>query len=256
MRHRPRVPASVLLASIVVAAALLRAIFFVGLVSGDPQDDGIYYKNAFALFQDKWPHLEQFRAVPAGWLANPIDQFHVRPMVTVPIAAIFMMVGPGEVPAALWSFFCSLVTVLVMYRLGERVRPGVGLPAALLCAFYPLEVINATRILSDVPVGMFSALSFLLLVESWKRPDTRLFAASGAAAAAAYLANARGLILLGTLLCTAIGLAARRHIPWRGAPLILAGFAAVFAIEATFYYAETGDPLLSYHIQSGAAHFK
>ena len=68
MRRPPRIPASVLLGAIIVAAALLRASFFVGLVSGDPQDDVIYYRNAFALFEEKRPHLEQFRSVrPTGW---------------------------------------------------------------------------------------------------------------------------------------------------------------------------------------------
>jgi hypothetical protein len=256
MRRPAKAPASVLLGSIVVAAVLLRAIFFVGLVSGDPQDDGIYYKNAFSLFEEKQAHLERFRSMPADWLANPIDQFHVRPMVTFPIAAIFMVLGPGETTAALWSFFCSLVTVLVVYRLGQLCRPQVGLLAAGLCAFYPLEVINATRILSDVQVGMFSAVSLLLFVEASRRPGIRLFVASGAAAAGAYLANGRGLIFLVILILCAIGMAARRRIPWRSAGLVLAGFAGVFCLEATVYYVQTGDPLLSYHIQAGAASFK
>jgi hypothetical protein len=37
---------------------------------------------------------------------------------------------------------------------------------------------------------------------------------------------------------------------------VLAGFGAVVAIEAAVYYLRTGDPLLSFHIQSGASLFK
>jgi hypothetical protein len=255
-RQPVKIRPGVLLGVILVAAVALRAIFFVGLASGDPQDDGNYYKNAFALYEERRTHLEQFRSVPADWLANPIDQFHVRPMVTYPIAGIFMALGPGETSAALWSFLCSMVTILVIYRLGEQCRPGVGLMAALLCAFYPLEVINATRILSDVQVGMFSALSLLFFVAATRRPAVGLFLAAGAATGGAYLANARGLIFLLILCGSAIALALQRRIPWRGVPLLLAGFAGVFCIEASFYYAKTGDPLLSYHIQAGAASFK
>ncbi len=153
--------------SILLLAILLRAVFFVGLVSGDPQDDGIYYGNAFALFTDGPRYLERFRGLPEDFLANPIDQFHVRPMVTYPIAASFALFGPGEVAAALWAGLCSILSVLVAYRLGFVLHGRtVGLVAALLCAFYPLEVINGTRILSDVQLGLFSSVALLLLVEA------------------------------------------------------------------------------------------
>ena len=192
---------SALLGPILLLAVLLRAGFFVGLVSGDPQDDGIYYANALALFTDGPRHLERFRSLPADFLANPIDQFHVRPMVTYPIAASFALFGQGELPATLWAGLCSTLSVLVAYRLGFVLHGRtVGLVAALLCAFYPLEVINGTRILSDVQLGLFSSVALLLLVEASLWRNAALYALSGAAAAGAYLANGRGLLFLIALL--------------------------------------------------------
>jgi len=91
----PRIPARARLASILLLAILLRVGFFVGLASGDPQDDGVYYGNAFALYNEGPRYLETFRNLPADFLANPIDQFHVRPMITYPIAASFALFGPG-----------------------------------------------------------------------------------------------------------------------------------------------------------------
>src|SRR6266508_2951413 len=96
-----------LLAAILLLAALIRVIFFVGLVSGDPQDDGVYYGHALALYQQGPTGLERFRHLPPDFLPNPVDQFDVRPMVTYPIAAAFAAFGPGEVAATLWTFACS-----------------------------------------------------------------------------------------------------------------------------------------------------
>jgi len=252
-----RIPAGSLLALIVLFAIALRIVFFVGLVSGDPQDDGVYYGNAFNLYTDGPRYLNLYRNAPPDFLANPIDQFNVRPMVTYPIAASFALFGPGETAATLWAFVCSTLSVLVVYRLGFLLHgTGVGLTAALLCAFYPLEVINGTRILSDVQVGFFSSLGLLLLVEGSRRRSTVFYALSGVAAAGAYLSNARGLIAFGALLAYVVVQWLLRKADWRGAVWLLAGFLAVFSIEALIYYRTTGDPLLSYRIQSGASRFK
>ena len=88
------------------AGALLRVVFFVGLVSGDPQDDGVYYGNALALARDGPRYLERLRHLPRDVPANPIDQFHVRPLTTYPIAAAFVLFGAGEVQATLWALAC------------------------------------------------------------------------------------------------------------------------------------------------------
>jgi hypothetical protein len=256
MRVLP-VPPKVWLGAVVLLAVALRLGFFIGLVSGDPQDDGIYYLNAFALYDHGPTELQRFRTVPPGFLANPIDQFHVRPMVTYPLAASFALFGPGEVSAVLWPFLCSIGTVVVVYRLGTLLHDStVGILTALLCAFYPLEVINGTRILSDVPVGFFSSLALLLFLEGTCRRDASWYLASGASAAGAYLANARGLIFLAALLLTAIVLSLARKIGWKALLLVVGGFAIVFSGEALAYAFVTGDPLLSYHIQGGASRFK
>lgn len=252
-----RVPAPLLLASILLLAVVLRAAFFVGLVSGDPQDDGVYYNNAFALSTEGPAYLERYRNLPPDFLANPIDQFHVRPMVTYPIAATFVLLGPGEVQATLWTLLCSLLTIVVVYRIGFVMHGrGVGFVAALLCAFYPLEVINGTRILSDVQVGLFTSLGLLLLIEGALRGRLVFYVLAGAAAGGAYLANGRGLAVLAVLLCGAALQWLWRRADWRAPVSVAGGFAAVFALEVMAYGLTTGDPLLSYHIQSGAARFK
>jgi len=251
------VPRGVWLGLILATALLLRVVFFVGLVSGDPQDDIVYYGNALALYNDGPRYFDFYRHLPKDFLANPIDQFNVRPMVTYPIAALFMVFGAGEIQASVWALVASLASVFVVYRLGVALhgRP-LGLLAALLCAFYPLEVINGTRILSDPHVGFFSSLALLLFVESMRRSDPKIYALAGLAAAGAYLANGRGLLIMMALGGASVVLAAARKVsPW--APLwVCTGFLAIFGIESSVYYVMTGDPLFSYHIQSSASYFK
>jgi hypothetical protein len=250
-------PASAVLGAILAVAILLRLLFFVGLAAGDPQDDGVYYGNALALYNEGPRYLDLYRHVRADFLANPIDQFNVRPMVTFPIALLFALVGPGEAAAASWGFVCSLLSVGVVYRLGYVLHGRtVGLVAALLCAIYPLEIINSTRILSDVQVGLFSSLSLLFFVEASRRRRPSICVFSGAAAAAAYLANGRGLLFFVALLGVALVMVGLRRVRPRTPMLMLAGFLAVFSLEAIVYLTFTGDPLLSYHIQSGASRFK
>jgi Dolichyl-phosphate-mannose-protein mannosyltransferase len=238
-------PSGIWLGLVLAVALLLRVVFFVGLVSGDPQDDVVYYGNALALYNDGPRYFDFYRHLPKDFLANPIDQFNVRPMVTYPIAALFMVFGAGEIQASVWALVASLASVFVVYRLGVALHGRrIGLLAALLCAFYPLEVVNGTRILSDPHVGFFSSLALLLFVESMRRPDPKFYALAGMAAAGAYLANGRGLLFM-------MALGGASVILW-----VCAGFLAIFGIESIVYYVTTGDPLFSYHIQSGASYFK
>lgn len=253
----PTIPSAARLTLVLLLAISLRLVFFVGLVSGDPQDDGVYYGNALALFNDGPAYLEQYRNLPADFLANPIDQFNVRPLVTYPIAASFALFGIGEVPASAWALLCSVLSVFVVYRLGTVLHDRtVGLVAALLCAFYPLEVINGTRILSDVQVGLFSSLSLLMFVEATRRQSAGAYALCGVATACAYMANGRGLLIFIAITGCGIIIAVARRTRWEAPLYIGAGFLAVFGVEALVYYRATGDPLLSYHIQSGANRFK
>jgi 4-amino-4-deoxy-L-arabinose transferase-like glycosyltransferase len=245
------------IAAILLLAAALRLTFFVGLVSGDPQDDGVYYGNALALYREGPTYFARYRGLPADWLPNPIDQFHFRPVVTYPIAASFALFGPGEAAAAAWSLACSLLIVFVVYRLGRATHDATtGLLAALLCAIYPLEVINATRVLSDVPLALCAGCALLSVVEACRRRHPFLYVLGGAAAAGAYLANGRGLIVLPiAIVCAGVHAAAGRS-SWRAPLLVAGGFGAIFAIEAAIYFLRTGDPLLNFRVHSGAALFK
>lgn len=246
------------LAAVLLVALALRAWFFVGLASGDPQDDGIYYGHALALSREGPTYLDRLRVRPTDGLYNPIAQFDVRPLVTFPIAAAFLLFGPGERAAVVWPLACSLATVLLAYLLGRDTadRP-TGLVAALLVAVSPLDVIVGTRVLSDAPLGATTALALWLVFASSRRPHgVGWQMAAGVAAGAGCLVNGRGFIIAAAIVGLALALAATRRLE-RRAPLWCAvGLAAVLGADATAYAVTTGRPFQTLAIHAGAARFK
>lgn len=261
--------ARVVLAGILLVALAVRLWNFVGLASGDPQDDGIYYGNALTLAREGPVYLDRLRLRPSDGLYNPVAQFDVRPLVTFPIAAAFVLFGPGELAAVAWPLACSLATVLLAYLLGRDVadRP-TGLLAALVSATSPLDVVTGTRILSDAPLGATTALAVWLLCTSVSRArPVAWWVAAGAAAGAGCLANGRGFVIAAAVIGVSVLLAWRRRSPHGGgvwptrvlpaAPLwCAAGLAVVLAAEAGAYAATTGDPWQNLRIHAGAARFK
>jgi 4-amino-4-deoxy-L-arabinose transferase-like glycosyltransferase len=248
--------ATVWLASIIVFGVLLRLLFFVGLVSGDPQDDGIYYSNAVDIYRNGFTYLDRYRALPDNFEANPIDQFTVRPLSTYPLALAFWLFGPGEAAATLWSLGCSTLSIIVAYRLAA-VMAGTtaGLLAAVLIAIYPLDVVNATRILSDGPIGLFCGLGLLYFLDARAANSTRVGVLAGVVFGLGYLANPRALLVLGCVVVLAI-LWRPGANRWRVPLLALTGFGAILLAETAVYWWMTGKPFLALHIHNGANTFK
>jgi len=248
-----------LLPLLVLVALLFRLYFYIVLVSGDPQDDGLYYQNALDIFESGPTYLERYRNLPADFLANPVDQFNFRPLTTYPSAFAFRVFGPGEGAAVLWSLACSMLSMAVVYRLATLLEgPVAGLFAAFLVAIYPLDVVLATRILSDGPVGCFCGLGVLGAFSARATTEQRAMWAyfSGIAFGLGYLANPRALLVLGlviVLTASTIGVAVRS---WRTPAWLLFGFATVFLAEAAIYFWTTGHPFLNLEIHNGASTFK
>jgi 4-amino-4-deoxy-L-arabinose transferase-like glycosyltransferase len=244
-------------ALIILAGLFLRLYFFVGLVSGDPQDDGVYYQNAVALAERGPDYLAKYRDLPADFLANPIDQFHFRPLTTYPIAFAFRLFGAGEGSAVLWSLLCSVLSMYVVYRLSTGLGGQVaGIFSVFLLAVYPLDVIMATRILSDLPLGFFCGLGLwgVMVARGSGGHHKMIAVAAGGAFGLGYLTNPRALLVLGIVIL--LLLACRDGVSRLTAVRVFAGFFLVFLAEALPYWWTTGDPFLSLRIHNGANTFK
>jgi 4-amino-4-deoxy-L-arabinose transferase-like glycosyltransferase len=242
---------------IIVLAGCLRLAFFVGLASGDPQDDGIYYKLAVEMSRSGTDYLRPYAHLRPGALANPIDQFPFRPLAVVPSALLFTITGPSEYAAVVWPMLCSLMTVALIFRIGSLQFDRVtGLIGSALYAIYPLEVINATRILADAPLEMFCAASLWLWLEGRARNRRALWLLAGIAAGCGYLTKPPALMWFGLILVWAVIDSARQRVDRTAPWMLLAGLALVIGIEASVYWHMTGDPLANLHIHRGAEAFK
>ena len=158
---------SIFLIFILIFALVLRLIFFVGLANTESQDDGVYinFARIVTLGQfsyDKTVLTEQY--------SNPVMILKTRSMMIYPTAFFFYIFGINDYSAVLWPLLSSLGSIVVIYYLGKLlVNEKVGLLSAFLLSFFPLDVINATRILPDIPATFFSILSVSVFFYAEKR---------------------------------------------------------------------------------------
>jgi hypothetical protein len=82
-----------------------------------------------------------------------------------PVAFLYTLFGPSEWATHAYSLLASLATMFFLFKIGELANnQRTGLIAALLWAFFPLDIHLSTSLLPDVPVTTFmtGALYFFL----------------------------------------------------------------------------------------------
>ncbi len=218
------------MAGLIALAVALRLVFFFGLQG---RDDRVYifYANYFVTHQQ----------IPLGEHTTWIGRIgHWLPM-----AGVMSIMGSSEIASVVYSMICSLLGVIVVLRLGlvlfER---RVARAAAILFAFFPLEIFYSSTVYVDIVVGFFQLLSlfFFLLHFRSSSPRSTIFYA-GLALGWAYLCRETALFALVPLGLIAIG---KRLSPDR-AVLFCAGALMIFVVECVFWHVQTGDALYRYH---------
>ncbi len=168
-----------------------------------------------------------------------------RYTVLLPTALAYKVVGVSDWSSALFPIVCSLVTLWLIIRLGSRLLDErTALLAGLLYVFFPLDLPEATLVGPDSFIPMLSAGSVLAF---WVAGDEGLatpkrmafFAVSGVCVGLAVQARESCVLLLVSLSCLALY---RRR--WAAGLLaVLLGCLAPLAVEAIYYWAQTGDPM-------------
>src|SRR6185503_3659841 len=156
---------TLVLGLIVIAAAILRLVFFSGLVL---YDDASYVKRAYEL--------------STGLMRPPTTQFEARIGLVGPTALLYRAFGVGPRTTVAFPLACSLLSVLAAAFFGARLF-GVrtGLLASLLLAIFPMDVIFASELFATTPSTLLvgSGLGLFLLAERSRRP--LVYLASGLA---------------------------------------------------------------------------
>ncbi len=214
---------------LLLAAAVVRLLFFTGLSLGD---DVFYMSAAAALAEGQgWP--------PLGL------HWHTRLGITVPTGAAVAAIGWHPFVFIWLPFAASLFSIWFCFHVVRQVAgERAAWIAAILLAAFPLEVIYSTHLFPDLAVGTLSAVAVWLWVTGLKTGRTSALIGSGLAASAAYLC--RETVFMEGPVFLALWFFFGRV--WRPRLLWVAVVPAITLLaEAALYAYSTGDPLYRLH---------
>ncbi len=222
--HRPLLP-------LLVVAGTLRLTFFSGLVASD---DTEYAGNAIAMLK--------------GSLVFSKSMTSMRIALNAAAAATFALFGTSECTLGLPALVSSLLTLVIVYLISFMLSGRVAaVVAGLLYALCPLNILNASVLLPELPLGFFVALGVLLFLIGLRAVASRAAIAwtlgSGLSIGIGYLAKEPAALIMAAFALMSLTSLARGDRAWWVSSLPLVGFAAVFAVETAAYWVSTGEIL-------------
>lgn len=233
---------------IILFGLTLRLNFFVGL---NWNDDPGYVFDAYRISTGSF---------------EPAYTNGLRSGMIYPVALFLKIFGVSNASITLYPLLCSLGSIILIFYFGKLLfNEKVGLLAAFLLSFYPLNIIYATWVMPDVPLAFFTGLSIFLFVignmtrgrfvikQHKKYLKTRkvlrikksnvCFLLSGLFLGMGYLLKVTGLI---PVLFFSLYVLFKRQVKLDYS-FILVGFLIIFSMESIYTYSHSGDPFLRYH---------
>jgi hypothetical protein len=256
-KHIENIKPIKLLLLIIIFALLLRLYFFMGFINAHDLDEGIYIAILNGIYKGTY-NLDRYKSIPNSYIPDTAETFQFRIAFIFPIAALFFLFGVKDFIATLYPLICSLGGIIVAYYMGKLLfDEKVGLLAAFLLSFYPLDVMFATRIMSDVVLGFFMSLSVFFFLKAERRKTIKksqksflndYYMICGIIFGIAYRVKPVALILVPFFL---IYIIFKRKFDFKYIH-ILYGFLIIFFIGALYYFIETGNPMLDWEIANRA----
>lgn len=216
----------VYLFSIVLFAILLRLVFFSGVSTSDSV---AYAKSANDLLNNKFP--------------SATTQLNARIGVIIPTAISYSILGINDFSSVLFPLLTSVLGIIVIFYFGKFLfDENVGLIAAFLLSFFPLDVLYSTRLLSDLPSAFFAGLSIILFLKAEKITTKKInylfYMLSGICLGIAF--TIREMAILTTLFFLVYVLY-NKDYKWVYT-IVGIGFLLIVVIETGFFYFYTGNP--------------
>ncbi|MPZ20806.1 MAG: hypothetical protein GEV06_23285 [Luteitalea sp.] len=220
------------LALILLSAALLRGLFFVGFGLGD---DLGYIAHVDEILAGRYPPLD------------PLNQYAYRPLLLVLFAGGIALFGYSDFGVVAPVLLSSLLTTALVFGLVRRlIDPGAAWWCSLLYAFEPFNVVNSTTMTNDVVLSCLTFASWgTFLVADHTLAATkslRLFVAAGALMTAAFLIKVAFLPALCALaLYSLASLRSRRAVVVRRHGAFYVTFLLALVGVCSTYYVIKGD---------------
>ena len=222
-----------------------------GFINADSQDEGIYLNYIHEILEENF-NFYGYKNLPENYLANPVETFKFRSMLLYPVALFFQIFGISDFTATLYPLLTSLGSIVLIFYLGRLLfNEKVGLLAAFLLSFFPLNVMFATRIMPDLPLAFFSMLTiyFFLKAEKSKkghkilnlREDRVYYLFSGLSFGLGYLVKPMIFSLIPFLF---IYILYKKKVKFE-LTLIVLGFIIILIIEGFYYYTQSGNFFLN-----------
>lgn len=222
---------AVALSAILLAALVLRLVFFRG-ISGS--DDLVYFVRGLEIAEGAWTSAGYVGALRYGF--------------NIPAGFFMWLFGPGVFSANAFSLLCSLAEIAIVGVFARSIwGAAVGLSAAALLALTPLHVGLATAIHTD-PIAAFSiTLSFVLFWFAEQRRRPVAYVLAGLAMGFVFWVKE---VIIVYLLIFVIYAAVARRWDWRWL-YVMAGGLVMLAGHLLLMWSVAGDPLHGVDVVAG-----
>lgn len=218
-----------LLPLILLFGLFLRLIFFSGIGTSD---DLAYSRYSYSI--DRGIELDSTYILSS------------RIGILYPTFFFYRLFGVNDFSSVIFVLLASLGNIILAYLFGKlMIDEKTGLMAAFLLAVFPLEIINSTKLLTDIPSAFFMAFGVYLFLYSEKRKKGHFFyLLSGAFIGIGYVVRESAILIA---LFFMIYILLKKQLK-KEYFFVLAGLILILLIEILLFYKLTGNPLFKFTV--------
>ena len=226
--------ASLLLLLIVLFGIFLRLIFFSGM---GISDDLAYSKAAHDIMQGN------------GIDPNSTLTLSTRLGLIYPTIFFYKLFGVNDFSSILFPLLTSIASIILIFYFGKLLfNEKIGFIAAFLLSFFPLDVVYATKLNSDLPSAFFMALGVYLFLYSEKIGKLKInYILSGIFIGIGYMIRESALLIA---LFFIVYILPKKKIK-KEYFLVPVGVVIIFIAESFIFFSLTGDPLFRSNASQG-----
>ncbi|MBN4049061.1 glycosyltransferase family 39 protein [archaeon AH-315-M20] len=219
-----------LLFIIVLLGLILRLTFFSGIGTSDSL---VYTKYTYNIDKGIDPNSTLTLSTRLGLIYST--------------AFSYKLFGINDFSSVIFVLLTSIGSIILIFYFGKLLfNKKIGLMAAFLLSFFPLDVVYATKLLADIPSAFFMGLGIYIFLYSEIKSKLRYgigYFLSGVFIGIGYFIRESVLLII---LFFIIYILYKKEIKKKYF-LVPLGVLLIFAIETLIFFTLTGDPLFRSH---------